>query len=43
MLSSRAGDRPRTFICDYCGNAMLDVHCKLVCRRCGYMRDCSDP
>lgn len=29
--------------CDLCGAAMLDLHCKLVCRRCGYKRDCSDP
>ena len=29
--------------CDICGFPMLDVHCKLVCRNCGFMRDCSDP
>jgi len=22
---------------------MLDRHCKLLCLRCGYQRDCSDP
>lgn len=31
------------FYCDVCGNVMLDLHCKLVCERCGYKRDCSDP
>ena len=29
--------------CDICGFLMLDVHCKLICRNCGFMRDCSDP
>jgi len=29
--------------CDICGFPMLDVHCKLICRNCGFMRDCSDP
>lgn len=40
----RAGteERPR-YVCDLCGNVMLDLHCKLVCERCGYKRDCSDP
>lgn len=32
-----------TFTCDLCGHLMLDLHCKLVCERCGYKRDCSDP
>ncbi|HLE97990.1 MAG TPA: hypothetical protein VI997_11510 [Candidatus Thermoplasmatota archaeon] len=34
--------RPR-YTCDRCGGEMLDVHCKLSCRRCGFVRDCSDP
>lgn len=29
--------------CDLCGALMLDLHCKLICRRCGFKRDCSDP
>lgn len=29
--------------CDICGTAMLDLHCKLRCTNCGFMRDCSDP
>ena len=29
--------------CDLCGAPMIDRHCKLVCRNCGYQRDCSDP
>ncbi len=29
--------------CDICGNVMLDLHCKLRCTNCGFMRDCSDP
>jgi len=31
------------YYCDLCGAAMLNVHCKLTCERCGYKRDCSDP
>ena len=41
------GDTPRpddeVFYCDLCGNVMLNLHCKLICERCGYKRDCSDP
>lgn len=33
----------RVYLCDLCGAAMLDLHCKLICRRCGFKRDCSDP
>jgi hypothetical protein len=29
--------------CDLCGSPMLDLHCKLICLRCGFKRDCSDP
>ena len=29
--------------CDVCGSFMLDLHCKLKCATCGFMRDCSDP
>lgn len=32
-----------TWECDICGTAMLDLHCKLRCTNCGFMRDCSDP
>lgn len=40
-----AESKPRgtVFSCDLCGNPMLDLHCKLICERCGYKRDCSDP
>ena len=30
-------------ICDVCGAEMLEIHCKLICPRCGFTRDCSDP
>lgn len=36
-------DQPDQPVCDLCGGAMIDRHCKLVCRACGYQRDCSDP
>ncbi|HET6371475.1 MAG TPA: hypothetical protein VFG95_09775 [Nitrospiria bacterium] len=29
--------------CDICGAPVIEVHCKIVCTRCGYKRDCSDP
>lgn len=42
--SEGAGGRAaETFYCDLCGNVMLEIHCKLICERCGYKRDCSDP
>mgnify|MGYP006160170211 FL=1 len=31
------------YVCDLCGTEMLDLHCKLRCPTCGFMRDCSDP
>ncbi|MFQ5839765.1 MAG: hypothetical protein ACE5HK_03485 [Candidatus Methylomirabilales bacterium] len=29
--------------CERCGTPMVEVHCKIVCPQCGYIRDCSDP
>ncbi len=29
--------------CWVCGAAVIDRHCKIVCPRCGFTRDCSDP
>lgn len=29
--------------CELCGGETLERHCKIVCLRCGYVRDCSDP
>ncbi len=29
--------------CWICGAPIVDVHCKIACKRCGFMRDCSDP
>jgi hypothetical protein len=34
---------PPIYVCDLCGTEMLDLHCKLRCTTCGFMRDCSDP
>jgi len=28
--------------CWVCGAAIVDVHCKIVCKTCGFTRDCSD-
>jgi len=29
--------------CEACGTEMFGLRCKLVCPKCGYRRDCSDP
>ena len=29
--------------CEICGNTMDEQHCKIICKNCGYTRDCSDP
>jgi len=29
--------------CDVCGSPTIEIRCKVICRKCGYVRDCSDP
>ena len=29
--------------CELCGGPVLERNCKIVCLKCGYQRDCSDP
>jgi len=29
--------------CDVCGGPTYERNCKVICTRCGYTRDCSDP
>ncbi len=29
--------------CEICGQTMDEQHCKIICKNCGYTRDCSDP
>ncbi len=29
-------------LCERCGEVMVETHCKVVCIKCGYMRDCND-
>jgi hypothetical protein len=29
--------------CERCGARMDEQKCKIVCPRCGYLRDCADP
>jgi hypothetical protein len=37
-------DPDAPIICEMCGNEMVyTAACKIMCRRCGYKRDCSDP
>jgi hypothetical protein len=30
-------------VCRIRGAASLDVQCKIICKNCGFMRDCGDP
>lgn len=30
-------------VCERCGETMVEQKCKILCPRCGYSRDCSDP
>ncbi len=39
--SDRASDDDS--YCWVCGGPVSKRHCKIVCLRCGFMRDCSDP
>jgi len=34
---------PWVHTCERCGERMVEHHCKIVCRNCGFSRDCSDP
>lgn len=34
---------PEGPVCDLCGAPMYEWHCRILCPRCGYQRDCSDP
>jgi hypothetical protein len=30
--------------CDLCNSdRVVKLHCKIICRNCGFTRDCSDP
>ena len=35
--------RARVVECDVCGTATFELHCRIICPRCGAQRDCSDP
>jgi carbonic anhydrase/acetyltransferase-like protein (isoleucine patch superfamily) len=37
-----AGD-VSTAVCELCGGATMERHCKVLCLSCGYQRDCTDP
>ena len=41
--AAKVGQAEQIFHCDLCGHVMLNLHCKLICERCGFRRDCSDP
>lgn len=30
-------------ICDNCGTKLIPRKCKLICEKCGFFRDCSEP
>ncbi len=38
-----AARRAEDEVCWLCGGEVLKRHCKIICRRCGFTRDCSDP
>ena len=29
--------------CELCSFETLKMHCKIICKNCGFMSDCSDP
>jgi len=29
--------------CILCGGATIGIKCKIICKNCGWKRDCSDP
>ena len=29
--------------CELCGGTVESIRCKIICKACGYTRDCSDP
>jgi hypothetical protein len=35
--------QPTHVVCDICGGAVEEVHCKILCLNCGYQRDRTDP
>ncbi len=39
----RRDEPPSQTPCDVCGGPTYEARCKVICRRCGYTRDCSDP
>lgn len=30
------------YVCEACGKTLEELKCKLICKRCGYFRSCSD-
>lgn len=30
-------------LCIRCGERMYESHCKIICPRCGFFKDCTDP
>ena len=40
---TRFGITEWVHVCERCGERMEEIKCKILCRACGYCRDCSDP
>jgi len=38
----REASPPERDACPLCGTALFALHCKRICRNCGYREDCSD-
>ncbi len=42
-ITARGNPPRRSEPCDVCGGPTYETRCKIICRRCGFTRDCSDP
>ncbi len=42
-MEGQGSAQETTVACDICGHPMVEWNCELICTRCGFRRDCSDP
>jgi ribosomal protein L37E len=40
---TRSAPQSWAHVCERCGEQMEERQCKILCKNCGYSRDCSDP
>lgn len=41
--TTRFGVTEWVHTCERCGERMIEQKCKILCKNCGFYRDCSDP